>query len=88
MDERLMMVDAEGWAATSDPVYYDLYIGDGTMRRFLATDMTGALGSLVSFLLLSSSGGELLNSMEGEGKEIRERERKKRRRRRVEKQSE
>ena len=48
MDERLMMVDAEGWAATSDPVYYDLYIGDGTMRRFLATDMGGALGSLVS----------------------------------------
>ena len=48
MDERLMMVDAEGWAATSDPVYYDLYVGDGTRRRFLATNMTGALGSLVS----------------------------------------
>ena len=24
MDERLMMVDAQGWATTSDPVYYDL----------------------------------------------------------------
>ncbi len=48
MDERLQMVDAEGWATTSDPVYYDLYVGDGTKRRFLATDMTGALGSLVS----------------------------------------
>ena len=48
MDERLQMVDAEGWAAASDPVYYDLYVGDGTKRRFLATDMTGALGSLVS----------------------------------------
>ena len=29
-------------------MYYDLYVGDGTMRRFLATDMGGALGSLVS----------------------------------------
>ena len=48
MDERLQMVDAEGWAATHDPVYYDLYVGDGSRRRFLATDMTGALGSLVS----------------------------------------
>ena len=48
MDERLMMVDAEGWATTSDPVYYDLYVGDGTRRRFLATNMTGALGQLVS----------------------------------------
>ncbi len=48
MDERLMMVDAEGWAVTHDPVYYDLYVGDGSRRRFLATDMTGALGSLVS----------------------------------------
>ena len=48
MDERLQMVDAEGWATTSDPVYYDLYVGDGTRRRFLATNMTGALGALVS----------------------------------------
>ena len=48
MDERLMMVDAEGWATTHDPVYYDLYLGDGTKRRFLATNKTGALGSLVS----------------------------------------
>ena len=29
-------------------MYYDLYVGDGTKRRILATDMTGALGSLVS----------------------------------------
>ena len=48
MDERLMMVDAEGWATASDPVYYDLYVGDGTRRRFLATNVTGALGALVS----------------------------------------
>ena len=48
MDERLMMVDAEGWASASDPVYYDLYLGDGTRRRFLATNRTGALGQLVS----------------------------------------
>ena len=50
MDERLMMVDAEGWATTSNPVYYDLYIGDGSRRRFLATNMTGALGQLVSIV--------------------------------------
>ena len=48
MDERLQMVDAEGWATASGPVYYDLYVGDGTRRRFLATNMTGALGQLVS----------------------------------------
>ena len=48
MDERLLMVDAEGWAATKDPVYYDLYVGDGSRRRFMATNMTGALGELVS----------------------------------------
>ena len=48
MDERIQMVDAEGWATTHNPVYYDLYVGDGSRRRFLATDMTGALGSLVS----------------------------------------
>ena len=48
MDERLQMVDAEGWATASGPAYYDLYVGDGTRRRFLATNMTGALGALVS----------------------------------------
>ena len=48
MDARLQMVDAEGWATTHDPVYYDLYVGDGTKRRFLATNATGALGALVS----------------------------------------
>ena len=48
MDERLQMVDARGWATTHDPVYYDLYETDGTVRRFLATDRTGRPGSLVS----------------------------------------
>ena len=48
MDERLMMVDAQGWAATKDSVYYDLYVGDGSRRRFMATNVTGALGELVS----------------------------------------
>ncbi|MBE6382860.1 MAG: RHS repeat protein, partial [Lentisphaerae bacterium] len=48
MDERLMMIDAEGWATTSDPVYYDLYLGDGSRRRFMATDMFGGRGKLVS----------------------------------------
>ncbi len=48
MDERLMMVDAAGWACTNAPVYYDLFENNGTVRRFLATDMTGARGRLVS----------------------------------------
>ena len=48
MDERLMMVDAAGWACTNAPVYYDLFENDGTVRRFLATDMTVARGRLVS----------------------------------------
>ena len=48
MDARLMMVDAEGWAANRNPVYYDLYVGDGSRRRFLATNMTGRRGSIVS----------------------------------------
>ena len=48
MDERLMMVDAQGWACTGDPVYYDLYETDGTVRRFLATDQMSARGRLVS----------------------------------------
>ena len=25
MDERLQMVDAQGWATARDPVYWDLY---------------------------------------------------------------
>ena len=47
--ERLQMVDAEGWATTEDPAYYDLYPGDGTKWRFFATDITGKFGDLVSF---------------------------------------
>ena len=47
MDERLQMVDAQGWACTNSPVYYDLYETDGTVRRFLATDMTNERGKLV-----------------------------------------
>ena len=48
MDERLQMTDAQGWACTNSPVYYDLYETDGTVRRFLATDRTGERGKLVS----------------------------------------
>ena len=48
MDERLQMVDAQGWACTNSPVYYDLYETDGTVRRFLATDMTNERGRLIS----------------------------------------
>ncbi len=47
MDERLQMTDAKGWATTSDPVYYDFYEDDGTVRRFLATDMTGERGKMI-----------------------------------------
>ena len=47
MDERLMMVDAGGWATAHDPVYYDLYETDGTVRRFHASNLSGAYGKLV-----------------------------------------
>jgi len=36
MRSRLQMVDAEGWACTNNPAYYDLYPGDGEMYRFVA----------------------------------------------------
>ena len=49
LDERVQMVDAEGWATAEDPVYYDLYPGDGSVWRFYATDITGRLGELVSY---------------------------------------
>ena len=48
MDERLQMVDARGWATTHDPVYWDLYENDGSVRRFVASDRTGRRGELVS----------------------------------------
>ncbi|MDD2460148.1 MAG: RHS repeat-associated core domain-containing protein [Kiritimatiellia bacterium] len=32
--QRLAMVDAQGWATASDPVYYDFYPGDGSRWRF------------------------------------------------------
>ena len=50
MDERLQMVDAEGWACTRNPVYYDLYETDGTVRRFVATDASNERGRLVSIM--------------------------------------
>ena len=49
LNERLQMVDAEGWATAEDPAYYDLYPGDGSVWRFYATDVTGRLGELVSY---------------------------------------
>ena len=49
LDERVQMVDAEGWATAEDPAYYDLYPGDGSVWRFYATDVTGRLGDLVSY---------------------------------------
>ena len=49
LNERLQMVDAEGWATAEVPAYYDLYPGDGSVWRFYATDVTGRLGELVSY---------------------------------------
>ncbi|NLE42932.1 MAG: hypothetical protein GX615_14050, partial [Lentisphaerae bacterium] len=49
LPERVQMVDANGWATLTDPAYYDLYPGDGSVWRFLATDLTGELGKLVSY---------------------------------------
>ena len=46
---RVRMVDAEGWATTSAPAFYDLYPGDGSVWRFLATGNTNERGALVSF---------------------------------------
>ena len=48
MDERLQMVDAEGWATAHNPVYWDLYMEDGRVRRYVATDMNGERGRFVS----------------------------------------
>ena len=49
LPERVQMVDANGWATLTEPVYYDLYPGDGSVWRFMATDLTGDLGKLVSY---------------------------------------
>ena len=48
MNERLMMVDAQGWACTHDPVYYDLYLDDGRVRRFRAALGYAGFGAFVS----------------------------------------
>ena len=34
VDDRLAMVDAQGWATASDPAFYDYYTGDGSRWRF------------------------------------------------------
>ena len=45
----LSMVDAEGWAmADGLPAFWDLHPGDGSVWRFLASDLTDARGELVS----------------------------------------
>jgi RHS repeat-associated protein len=46
---RVRMVDAEGWATTSAPAFYDLYPGDGSVWRFLAAGATNERGALVSY---------------------------------------
>ena len=44
---RLQMVDAEGWATLSNPAYYDLYPGDGSVYRFSASPAAPDFGNLV-----------------------------------------
>ena len=46
-NERLMMVDAAGWATTKNPVYWDLYSDDGAVYRFMASNRTGERGRLL-----------------------------------------
>ena len=46
-NERLMMVDAAGWATTRNPVYWDLYSDDGSVYRFMASNKTGERGRML-----------------------------------------
>ena len=48
MDERLQMVDAQGWATTKNPVYWDLYLGDGRVRRYVASADMNDRGRFIS----------------------------------------
>ena len=48
MDERLQMVDAQGWATTKNPIYWDFYLGDGRVRRYVATPEFNERGRFVS----------------------------------------
>ena len=52
----LMMVDAEGWACTNDPAYYDLYPGNGDRYRFVAATNSEDFAQLV--LYRSAAGRE------------------------------
>ena len=52
--ERVIMVDAEGWAVTNDPAYYDLYPGDGSLWRFGASTNSE---DFLNFVLYRSSQG-------------------------------
>jgi hypothetical protein len=49
LPEHLQMVNANGCATLDDPAYYDLYDGNGSRWRFMATDITRELGKLISF---------------------------------------
>ncbi|MEI6218974.1 MAG: hypothetical protein WCP86_08740, partial [bacterium] len=46
---RLLMVDAEGWATTSNPGYYDLYTGAGDRYRFVAATNSTTYLQAVSY---------------------------------------
>ena len=47
---RLQMVDAEGWATLSDPAFFELYPGDGSVWRYVASPATTDFGALARYV--------------------------------------
>ena len=47
---RLQMVDAEGWATLSDPAFFDLYPGDGSVWRYVASPAAADFGALARYV--------------------------------------
>lgn len=50
---KLMMVDAEGWAVTNEPAYYDLYPGNGEMFRMVASPLSPCYKQLYEYRTVS-----------------------------------
>ena len=47
---RLQMVDAEGWATLSNPAFFDLYPGDGSVWRYVASPAAADFGALARYV--------------------------------------
>ena len=47
---RLQMVDAEGWATLSNPDFFDLYPGDGSVWRYVASPVAVDFGALARYV--------------------------------------